>query len=195
LVVTVDENAPALTESKIEIRADFPGLWTIKPVDNSTSVSFLPEYVSNLAVESEIEHTIPPLKNYTIPINITNNGNGESKVNISIIDSDNWTISLDTDEFTLKPDGKTEQILLTVTEPPKNFKDKSINLVFTPTCTQEVEDTTYQQGEPVQLTFTFYNDGSLKEEGNGINLAYIAVIVIVIIILLLVIFFFLKRRQ
>ena len=187
LEYTVNENATALEKEDIVILADFMGLWTIKGASNSTIIPVTVAYVPDLLVEAESELIIPPLQNTTIPINITNNGNGDSIISINCITPENWTITLDSEILTLKV-SETGQITLTV-NPPKEFDNQTINFSFIPRFT-----TGLYEGTPVITSINFINDGSLEEEGihEGI---IIGIIILVIIIILIVTYLFLKKKK
>lgn len=187
LTFNVNENAKALEKGDIKIQADFMGHWTIKGASNSTNVSFLVAYVPNILVEAESEFTIPPLQNTTIPINITNNGNGDSTILFNYVTPENWTTSFNEEDFVLKVN-ETKQIILTV-NPPKEFTNQTINFSFTPRSTPGL-----YEGKPVILNINFINDGSLEEEV-GKDVLIVGIIILIIIILLIITLLFLRKKK
>jgi len=195
LQISVNETAPALELTEITVKAEYAGHWTIKGTSNTTTISFLPAYVSNITYEALTEHTIPPLKNTTIPINITNNGNGETIVNIEVEDPpENWNISLDPEDITISV-GKTEQINLTV-KPVKGFEEETITLKLTPKSTSEEDvDENELIGDSITFGIILYNDGSLKEEEEGIGVETILLIIILVIVIVVVLILILLKKK
>jgi len=196
LKILVNEAIPALKKADIVIKGEFLGHWTMKAVSNTTAISLISAYVSNITYEAEIEQAIPPLKNTTIPINIKNDGNGETTVEIQIEEQpENWNISLDQQNITL-PINETGQINLDVI-PAKGFDKGIITLKLIPESTSEEDvDDIHLEGIPVTLSITIHNDGSLKEE-NGISVETLIPILVVIIIIVAAFFIimFLKKRK
>ena len=187
LEFTVNENATALDKGDIKIQADFMGRWTIKAVTNSTTIPVTVAYIPELFIEVESEFIIPPLQNTTVPINITNNGNGDSIIFISYNTPENWTATFDQENFTLKIN-ETKQITLTV-NPPKGFTNQTIDFSFISILTGGL-----YPGTPFVFSMIFINDGSLKEEG-GQEVLVVGIIILVIIIILLVTFLLLRKKK
>jgi hypothetical protein len=192
LTLTLNENATALQKSEIKIIADYLGIGTINPTSNSTTISFMPAFISDIFVEAELEHTIPPLKETLIPINITNNGNGEGIVNIQILDQEKWNITLDQDDIIIGV-GEEKQVMMTV-KPPKNFDNVTIHLTFEPLSIVEDVESSYRNGTNVDFGITFYNDGSLKEE-DELDLTMILIIGFIIIIALIIVVLIFKKKE
>ena len=194
LTISVNESPPALEQAVIVVKAKYAGHWTIKAASNSTNISLLSAYKSKIEWGTETEYTIPPLKNTTIPVNITNNGNGETIVGIGIVDPpENWNISIDQEEITI-PVGKMQQINLVVI-PPKGFDEETIQLKLTPKSTSDADlDDEYLEGGPISLSITLLNDGSLEEE-EGIGIETILLIAFAIIIIVIVALILLLRRK
>jgi len=194
LTITLDENVTALQKMDVKIVASYPGQGRIEAFSNNTTISFMPDYVSNLGVEMDSELTIPPLKETMVPINITNNGNGESSVKISIknFDQENWNITFDQDEIKIGA-GKTESAMIYV-KPPKEFDSVSLTLMFTPTSTVEDVDDSYRQGDSIVSGITFYNDGSIEED-EGLDVTMVIIIALVILIVFVLIAFILEKRK
>jgi len=194
LTITLDEDVKALQKMDVKIKADYPGLGRINAFSNNTTVSFMPDYVSNIGVKIDTELTIPPLKESMVPINITNNGNGESSVRISVknFGQNNWNITFDQDEITIGV-GQTKSTIMYV-KPPKDFDFETLTLTFTPMSTVEDVDDSYSQGDSVDSSITFYNDGSLEED-EEFNVIMVLIIAIVVLIVVVLIAFILKKRK
>lgn len=191
LTFSLDENAPALQRDEIEIIAEFSGEGNIEAASNTTNISFISDYISNISIEADTNFTIPPLKETMIPINISNNGNGESRVNITGFVKEKWNITPDQESITVDVNGK-KQIMISVT-PPKKFNNESITFTFNPVSTVQGVDDNLRQGKSVDFSITFYNDGSLKEDEN-IDITSVIIIAFVIIIILIIVFLILKKR-
>ena len=194
LTINLDEDVKALQKMDVKIKADFPGQGSITAFSNNTTVSFMPDYVSNISVELDSELSIPPLKESMVPINITNNGNGESSVKISINDFglNNWNITFDQDDITIGV-GQTKSAMMFV-KPPKEFSTETLTLTFTPSSTVEDVDDSYRQGDSVDSSITFNNDGS-SEEDEEFDVTMVLIIGIVVLIVFVLIAFFLKKRK
>ncbi|UCF50322.1 MAG: hypothetical protein JSU91_02240 [Thermoplasmatales archaeon] len=192
LSFTIDEDAPALKEENILIKADYLGVGTISPSFNSTNISFMPAYISNISVDTVTNFTIPPLKETMIPVNITNNGNGECSVNILGFEQSDWNIT--TVQDNIIGIGETKKIMIVVT-PPKNFDNQSITFTFEPVSTVDDVNISYRQGTNVDFSITFYNDGSLKEDNEDIDITSIIIIAFVLIIILIIVFILLRKKE
>ena len=197
LTFSLNEDAPALVNDSININANFIGLWTIKPASSSLSINIVPEYISHIVAEAEPEFTIPPLKNYSVPINITNNGNGETAVTFEVQKPDGWNVSFNPKEIII-PTDESKQVVMKVINPPKGFENESLMVKFIPKSTNEdyTGDEKNLQGTPVSMEFLFNNDGSLKDdedEGVVIDISLLIVILLVIIFIIIA-FVFIKRR-
>ena len=196
LTFSINETAPALEESGITIEAEFKysGNGSLKATVNTTTISFLPEYVSELDINATEIKEIPPAKKTTIPINITNKGNGETILDVDVVDPpENWNISIDPEGMIIPVD-KESQINLVVI-PPKGFGEETVDLTITPRSTSEDVDDKYLEGDPQSFSITLVNDGSLEEgEGLGID-TILLIVIIVVIILILVAAILLKRKK
>lgn len=192
LTINVNDNAPALQKNEIKIIANDEGVHNIDETSNSTNISFMAAYISNILVEAELEHTIPPLKKTIVPINITNNGNGEGIVSIQQIDQEQWNITFEQEDIKIGV-GEEKQIMMSV-KPPKDFDNVTINLTFVPLSTVEDVNHSYRQGNNVDLGITFLNDGSLKDE-DELDITTILIIAIVVIIALIIVAFILKKKE
>ncbi len=195
LTYELKKSAPALANDTIKITANFDGFWTINAVDNSTSIVVIPEYISNISAQTDKAFTIPPLENYTLPINITNNGNGESQVNLSIEGSEVWNYSFSKDSITI-PQNETKKVTLTV-KAPKGFENETFKIKVESRSTNEdfQGDSSYLIGKTFTFNINFKNDGSLKEDKDELTidttLLIVALFVTIIIIVILII---IKRK-
>ncbi len=193
---SINKTAPAFESSDITIKAEYKNKnnWGIRDSNNKTTVSFMPAYVSGLDYELKAEQNISPVNKTTIPINITNTGNGETIVSIKIENPPkNWNMSVDS-EITISV-GVTKQIYLIVT-PVKTFKNETIQITLTPnsTCPDTSIGAEYLDGKSVSLSVILSNDGSFKEEDTpGFEmLILISIVVIVAVVILIVL---LKRKK
>jgi hypothetical protein len=192
LSFTINEDAPALEEENILIKADYLGVGTISPSSNSTNISFMPAYISNISIDTVTNFTIPPLKETMIPVNITNNGNGECSVNILGFEQEDWNITPEQDNII--GIGETKEIIIFVT-PPKNFDNQSITFTFEPVSTVDDVNISYRQGTNVDFSIIFYSDGSLKEDNEDIDITSIIIIAFVLIIILIIVFILLRKKE
>ena len=191
--ITLNETVPALEKTDIIITANYSGIGRIGPNSNSTNISFMPAYVSNINVEAEKELTIPPLKETMVPINITNNGNGETSVSIQVTNQENWNIIFEQEEITIDV-GVTKQVMMSVT-PPKGFNNITIPITFAPISTVEDIDESYRKGTHVNFGITFINDGSLEEDDDVLDLTTVLIIAFIIIIVIILVEIILKKRK
>lgn len=187
LEYTVNENATALATDTIKIQAEFMGVNAINAATKSTTINVTVAYKPDILIETESELLIPPLKNSTVPINITNNGNGDSTISIQFINPENWTTTFDQEKFTLKVN-ETIQINFTI-NPPKDFTNQTINFSFIPKSTAGE-----YQGSPVISSIVFINNGSQEEEG-GQDVLVVGIILLIIIIIMVVTYLFLIRKK
>jgi hypothetical protein len=191
VTILVAEDAPAFETADIKIIAEFKNEdWKIGESSNDTTISIEVDYVPEITFESEqITKVIPPLNETTIPINITNLGNGKTTVRAVIVNTPaNFNISIDSEAIIEL--GKEKSLSLIVQPTDKNFDNETITIQFTPVS----YDDSSLKGETYQVSVTLANDGSLEEEnGNGFSLpgfemlALIAAIGIALIII--------KRRK
>jgi len=192
LTISVNDTAPALEPGDVTVIAESQGSWGIGGSSNKTTISVMVAYNSTLEVNATTTMEISPVNETTIPINITNTGNGESTVNISIVTAPEWNISFSQAEVTLSV-GETKQIDMFVI-PVKSFKNETIQLTFTPTSTSDEDvNEQYLQGESVAFGITLLNDGSLDEE-NGIPVFEI-LLVIAALVVVIICFFVIRRRK
>jgi len=191
LTFILNETAPALKLSEIKITAVYPGVGSINSISNSTNISFMPAYISDISIEAATNFTIIPLKETMIPINITNNGNGECSVNIIGFEKEKWNIT--TEQNNIIAIGETKEIMISVI-PPKKFDNESITFTFAPMSTVGGVNNSYLQGKSVDFSITFYNDGSLKDDDN-IDVTSIIIIAFIVIIILIIVFLLLRKKE
>ena len=184
---------PALEPGDITVIAESQDSWGIGGSSNETTISLMAAYNSTLEINATTTMEISPVNETVIPINITNAGNGEATVNISIETApEKWNISFSQAEITLSA-GETKQIDMFVI-PVKSFKNETIQLAFTPTSTSDEDvDEKYLQGESVAFGVTLLNDGSLDEE-NGIP-GFEIFLIIAALVVVIICFFVIKRRK
>jgi len=193
---SINKTAPAFESSDITIKAEYKNKnnWGIHDSNNKTTVSFMPAYVSRLDYELKLEQNISPVNKTTMPINITNTGNGETIVNVTIENPPkNWNISVDS-EITISV-GATKQIDLTLI-PVKTFKNETIQLTLTPksTCSDTSIGAGYLDGKSVSLSVTLSNDGSFKEE-NPPGFEMLILIPIIVLVAAVILIVLLKRKK
>ncbi len=192
LNISVDEDAIAFQKSNITLKATFvPGdKWGIESSENKIDVEIMTAYISSIDVNlTNFTRKIPPAKSTIIPIEVTNLGNGETTVGISVKNQpDKWNISLDNTTMNISI-GKTKKIWLNIT-PIKNFKNETITLKFTPKSTSDAS----LEGETISFAITLSNDGSLKKEENDFVGVLILIAVIIAIAAIIFVFIWLKRR-
>jgi len=191
----INESAPALELNYITIKGEFKDNWRIKGSTNETTISFMPAYISNISYDVKKEQYISPVNETIIPINITNNGNGETIVSIELEDQpEDWNISVDQEDITI-PVGRTKQINLIVM-PDENFENETINLKITAKSTSDADlDDKYLYGESISFGITLLNEVSPKKEKGFPIPIEILIIAIIVIIVVLVIAILLARKK
>lgn len=193
----IPADAPALQMEEIIVNAVFWGYGNIKPSQAEINISIMAAYLPEIILATEEEqYNISPINETIIPIDVKNEGNGESKISIEFEEvPENWNVSLDREEITLDVD-ESDIVLLYVT-PVKTFVNDTVKLKFTPMSTSEEEvDEEDLLGYPVYLEIYLSNDGSLKEEEKDeLPLLEIAVIIIIVAILIIIIYFFFFWRR
>ena len=193
LTISVNDTAPALEPGDVTVIAESQGSWGIGGSSNKTTISVMVAYDSALEINATTAMEISPTNETTIPISISNMGNGETKVNVSIVTAPEWNISFSQAEVTLSV-GETKQIDMFVT-PVKSFKNETIQLTFTPTSTSDEDvDKKYIQGESVVFGITLLNDCSLDKE-NGIPVFEIFLVIVALVIVIICFFVIRQRKQ
>jgi len=191
--LTIDKNAPALQKGDIKITATYSGEGRVSETTNTTNISFMPAYISNITAVAKSNYTITPQKENIISINVTNNGNGKSIVNLSGYEKENWNITSDQDNII--DVGETKEIKIRI-KPPKKFINETISFTLEPISTVENVDEIYRQGSTVELSITFLNDGSIKDEDdNDIDITSVIIIAFVIIIILIIVYLLFRKKE
>jgi len=190
----LNSSGHALESNQITVKAEFKNNWRIKGSSNTTTVSFMPAYISNISAAAEAEKYVSPVNKTTIPINITNNGNGDSIINVSVDNPpENWNISTNLENITLSI-GETKQINLIIT-PGNDFENKTLNLTITPRSTSKANvDDKYLQGTSVYLSITLLNN-SPKKEKSGFPGELLIIVVIIATVLIIAAILLLERKK
>jgi hypothetical protein len=186
-------DAPAFGSGFVKVRVTVPKLGMIEKYENEFTFEFDPAYVANIDIEfsqgKEIE--ISPYNATVIPIEITNLGNGITKVKTEIVNiSEKWNVSISDVSDVMIEVGGTVQTSLTVISDHK-FSEETIKLKFTPAFSEEE---TYA-GEPFVTSIVFINDGSYKEEEDFDIDTNLLFLIIFVIILLIIFSLILKKRR
>ena len=204
LYVTIKESALALQEGEIELKADFspPENWMFGPSKDTTNFTIVSKYVGNITAVIEPldgvdSFIVKPNVNTTLPLNITNNFNGETKVTIDF-DNDssdlNWNVSLDQDEILIpKDDTKTVNIII---KPPSSKKMQEITgtFILKPKSTVDIKVADeYLAGESIEISTGPIVKEKIEEEFE-IDTTMLAIILLIIILVIIVIIVFLKRK-
>jgi len=204
LYVTIKESALALQEGEIELKADFspPENWMFGPSKDTTNFTIVSKYVGNITAVIEPldgvdSFIVKPNVNTTLPINITNNYNGEIKVTTNFESYGHelkWDVWVDPYEIVIaKGETKTVNIIL---KPPTTDEMQKLNatITLTPKSTSDMDiDDEYLKGDPIEL-FTGEIVKEKIEEEFEIDTTMLAIILLIIILVIIVIIVFLKRK-
>lgn len=196
LSIEFNEDAPAYYDDHVKINVstgDIKGLFGLTRItgfEEQYEIPIKPGYLPIIDIEYPLgdEIEISPYNETKIPINITNLGNGRTKVIAEVENcSENWNVSIS--DVTIDV-GETEQASLVVIADHK-FDVESVKFKFTPAFAENLLDT----GPTEHCILSFINDGSYKEE-EGLEIdSTILIIIIVVIILILVFAIILKRKR
>ncbi len=201
LNIKIDKDAPALEKETIEISAKFTpdSNWGLKSSEDNISFTILPEYVGSITAEFDLpenttEIILSPDKNTTIPVIITNTGNGESIIQIELKEPQkDWNISIETPEITLEK-GQTKKVNINISTPQtKEKQTMNLTLDITSKSTSETEVAEkYLQGQPVELLVLKL----VKEDTNEqIDFTTLTIGLIVILVSLIIIVLFFKKKK
>lgn len=189
LLISLDDEAPAFERGKIVLGINIESYGMIDEYDEEITLDMTPDYAPKLNYIAEVQNKIiGPMDTASIPIKVTNIGNGESKIyfNVPNIPS-GWTV-LVTDQITLAPD-QTETIYLTV-KPPKGFgyhdDAHTFKVEFYPTWPADPS----KRGITEQVT--------VSVESRGISLIgaeIIFPIIILLIVVIYLIYYFIKKYR
>jgi hypothetical protein len=143
------------------------------------------------------EYIVEPGVNTTLPLNITNNFNGETKVKIDFINDFseiNWTVSLDKDEIIIPKGGK--QTVDIIIKPSSAKKMQAIQITFelTPSSTEDIDvEDQHKVGEIIEV-FT----GPIKKEKIEDEFPIdtnMLILLIVILVILIILALIIKRKR
>jgi len=202
LFVSVDENAPAFQQGIIKIGAkstSIKGLIFTKVASGNDTfeIPFIVGYmpVIDFTLSEGAYKEIPPLNTTTIPINITNLGNGRTEVIIEIIQNESSTLiancpSMIVIDSPISGEENTKEVEISI-KPYENFSMETIRIQLTPTYYQDP----MLQGKPCVVTFTVKNDGSLKEKEEFEIDTTLLLVTIVVIVLIIIATILLKRKK
>jgi len=196
--IIIDKDAPALEEKTIELSAKFTpdSNWGLKSSEDNINFTILTEYVGSITAEYDLpknttEIILSPDKNTTIPVIITNTGNGESIIKIELNEQQkDWNISIETPEITLEK-GQTKKVNINISTPQtKEKQTMNLTLEITSESTSEKEE--YSQGQTIELSGLTI----IKEDTNEqIDLTTITLGLIVILVSLIIIVLFFKKKK
>jgi len=120
LLISLDDDAPAFERGKIALGINIEAYGMIDEYNQEITLDMTPDYAPKLNYIADVQSKIiGPMDTATIPIQVTNIGNGESKIYFNVPDIPSGWTALVTDQITLAPD-QTETIYLTI-KPPKGF--------------------------------------------------------------------------
>lgn len=189
IMVSVNEDAPAFKDGTISIRATVPKIGIIDGFSKEFQITFKAAYLPMLSIIPLLgdKIKISPYNETKIPIDITNLGNGRTRVSAEIENaSENLNVSIEDIILEVK---QTKQIFLTVIADHK-FDVESIILKFTPAWSENPELT----GKSSSFELSFINDRSYKED-LGFKIDITIIITVIFIILIIISVLLLKRRK
>jgi hypothetical protein len=196
LKVTIKETALALKTGEIKVKAKFnpSSNWMFKPSEDTADFNITSKYVGNITAVIEPlqgvdEYIVEPGVNTTLPLNITNNFNGETRVKIDFNDDSseiNWTVSLDREEINI-PKGGTETVNIII-KPSSAKKEQVMQITFelTPTSTEDIDiDDQHKVGETIEVfTGPILKEKIEDEFPIDTNMLILLIVVLVILIIL-----------
>ena len=204
LMVTIKETALALQEGQIKLKAEFspPENWMFKPSENETSFKIISKYSGNIKatiepLEKVDKFIVKPNVNTTLPLNITNNFNGETKVKIDFNNDNpelNWSISLSQNEITI-PKGKNGTVSIIIKpSSSKEMQELKGNFTLAPKSTVDIDlEDQYLTGNSIKISIGTLVKKSTEDEFE-IN-TNMLIILIVIIVILAIIVLMIKRKK
>jgi len=133
---------------------------------------------------------IPPYNETAVPVNITNQGNSETKVLVELTKApENWTVQVDPSATIAIDSTKQIQLLINATH---EFENETISLKLTPARADNDTDV----GESTNITIKLHNDGSYKEpeEPFEIDTTLLAIIILILVILVIIAVIIRRRR-
>ena len=204
LMVTIKETASALQEGQIKLKAEFspPENWMFEPSEAETNFTIISKYSGNITatiepLEKVDKFIIKPNVNTTLPLNITNNFNGDTKVTIDF-DNDNpelnWSISLSQDEITiLKGETKTVNIIIKPLS-SKEMQELKGNFTLTPKSTVDINIVDeYLKGNSIKVSTGPIIEKSTEEKFE-INTNMLILLIVVIVILVIIVLIIRRKK-
>ncbi len=202
LSITITEQAPAFTQGVVTISANSERLrgfiFNIEEETVEYDISFIIGYLSVVSYEmpNGTSAEIQQSDTADFKIDITNLGNGPTKVEIELIDvsEEEWDINIPStvllSSATNGGDKKSESVHLRI-KPKKssdwNNERETFKVKFTPSYMGKPE----LVGQQEIITFNVQKIGNIDEEESVNNFLIILIVAIILIILILII---LKRR-
>jgi hypothetical protein len=189
--VELDKDAPADESGYVKIKATIPpikgpfGLITfIDGLTQNFSIEFKPEYYGLIHAEfpqgDSIE--ISPYTETIIPINVTNLGNGRTRVRLLIM-NDLESFDITTEEIIIDVDkNETAELVLFADH---KFDEEEIEIFITPSSAENPGKNFF--GESTFLRFTVANDGSYVEEVEEpfeIDLTMLIIFLVIIVLII-----------
>ncbi len=199
----IKEDTKAFLEDKIKITAEFTPneKWGLIASKDSASFNIVSEYNGSIKIEHRYQENdtrinTKPGKIIQFPVNITNTGNGETKVMVTLDDEiEEINVTIDP-ETQIIPIGQTKQVMIDINISKKE-ETYNKNLTFTVTSestTNKELDQEYKNGETESFTIEI-NVVKHKEENNHYgNLLIILAILIVILLVVGIVIKFLKKK-
>ncbi|KYK29294.1 hypothetical protein AYK20_05710 [Thermoplasmatales archaeon SG8-52-1] len=191
LNLRLDIDAPAYASGFVEVKVTVPKVGMIDGYSNTFTLEFTPAYVP--LIKSKLpegyHYIITPYNETVIPIEITNLGNGITKVRAEIVNaSERWNLSISDVYLDI---GITATTYLKVTA-DHNFENESITIGFTPQRAQGTEVGTIQF-----VDLFFENDGSYKkvEKGLEIDITLLLILIIILLIIIIIVTTFKNRLK
>ena len=186
--MSVDETAPAGSPAQIGIEVTVDPIGPVPKFDNVAQLDITPSYLGKLSsVAGQNSVQIGPMDQASIPIQVTNQGNGQTIAQFKIISDipNGWSV-LVTDQVTLNPK-ETGTVYLTAI-PPKGFGYHDDQATFVIEYTPIFSNNPSYSGEPQTLTIAIQSRGV-----SIIGIEVILPIIILIVVVLFLIYLFIKR--
>ena len=172
LKISVTESAPAFTQGTVRIKAtssEIRGLIfkRVTAGEQEFDVAFVIGYIPVINYELEKNYyEIPSNSISSVPIKLTNLGNGPTVVNIKVKEIPaNWNINYPSTVLlgSSFEGGDYETEFNIFVDPPPYFETENVVMEFTPNYKGRPD----QKGQPYYVTLIFKNDGSsLENQGN-----------------------------
>jgi len=206
LMVTIKETALALQEGQIKIKAEFspPGneKWMFKSSENETSFKIISKYSGNIKatiepLEKVNKFIVKPNVNTTLPLNITNNFNGETKIKIDFSNDDpelNWSIYLSQNEITI-PKGKNGTVNIIIKpSSSKEMQELKGNFTLTPKSTVNIDlEDQYLTGNSIIVSIgTIVKEST--EDKFEINTNMLIILIVIIVILVIIVLMIIRKK-